>query len=271
MSRYSRTVLTQLTIGLSSLAAVAVSQMPQANATSLSFTATGNNPTTNNSLGASVLFDDAFSPGNLAITLTNTGPGASAPSDVLTSVFWDYDGSPLTSLSLLSAIAPSVVGGTPGTNVNLASPLNEWKLPSNSNGTSDLPGITQNYGLGTAGLGIFQGGGGQQFNYGIINGYDNPNPAVSNGTFVNGAATFVLAGLPTGFDITKIGNIRFQYGTALSEPSLTGTRVTPPADNNNPPLVENSVSVPEPATMAGLSLVAASLMASRCRRLDKTA
>ncbi|RAM52804.1 MAG: PEP-CTERM sorting domain-containing protein [Hapalosiphonaceae cyanobacterium JJU2] len=156
--------------------------------------------------------------------------GISNPSDVLTAVFWDYNGSPLN-LSLLSATASTVVSGssTVGNNVDLLGSLNEWKLPNASN-TNGLPGITQDYGIGTAGLGIFQGGGGQQFNYGIISNYsDDANKAVKDGTFVKGSATFLLSGLTSDFDITKIGNIRFQYGTSLSEASLTPTPTPAPA------------------------------------------
>jgi hypothetical protein len=159
---------------------------------------------------------------------------------------------------MASATAPIVTstGGTTTTNnVNLLGSLNEWKLPNTGTGTTSLPGISQKYGLGTAGLGIFQGGGGQQFNYGIISGYEsNANNAVKSGTFVKGSASFVLSGLTAGFDLTKIGNIRFQYGTSLAETSLTPlVQIAPPP----------KAKVPEPSTIVALSTVALGVMKRR--------
>ncbi|MCL1467976.1 XDD4 family exosortase-dependent surface protein [Argonema galeatum] len=264
-SKLTISALKHLTLGVSALALVAAGQISRADAASIQFTGTGTNPASggaSNALGASVLFDDLLNPGKLTITLTNTGPGASVPSDVLTSVFWDYNGTAFSGLSLDSATAPTVVGGTPGTNVNLKA-LDEWKLPNTGNGTTNLPGITQNYGLGTAGLGIFQGGGGQQFNYAIISGYDNPNPAVSGGTFVKNAATFVLSGLPSGFDISKLGNVRFQYGTNLSEPSFVASSMNYTGNPTPPPPPPTGgggggpTKIPEPSTVMGLLLAGA--------------
>ncbi len=128
----------------------------------------------------------------------------------------------------------------------------EWGFASttSSTGLGGAAGVsapvTQHYGLGTAGFGITPGfglSGGQQFNYGIISGYDNPNPAVSGGTFVKNSATFVLSGLPTNFDIKKIGNVRFQYGTSLNEPSTYYVSPPPPPQK-----------VPEPTTTAALGV-----------------
>jgi hypothetical protein len=158
---------------------------------------------------------------------------------------------------MASATAPIVTssGGTNTTNnVNLLGSLNEWKLPNTGTGTTSLPGISQKYGIGTAGLGIFQGGGGQQFNYGIISGYQsNANNAVKSGTFVKGSATFLLSGLTAGFDVTKIGNIRFQYGTSLAETSLTSLVKVAPRPRK----------VPEPSAIAALTTVVLGVMKSR--------
>ena len=262
----------KLVIGLSTLSLVAMGQVSRADAASVTFSGTGTNSVSGgatNALGASVLFDNLINPGKLTITLTNTGPGASVPSDVLTAFFWEYNGTPLTNLSLFSAIAPKVTsnnGNTITNNVNLKA-INEWKLPNTGNGTSDLPGITQNYGIGTAGLGIFQGGGGQQMNYGIISGYDSANPAVKNGNFVKDSATFVLSDLPSGFDIGKISNVRFQYGTNLSEPSFAATTVNysgytppkpPPSTGGGGPR-----KIPEPTTTLALGVAAISALKLR--------
>ncbi|MBD2185981.1 XDD4 family exosortase-dependent surface protein, partial [Aerosakkonema funiforme] len=232
MFRYTNSTLKHFTFGVSTLVLIAAGQISRADAASLTFTGTGTNTYATrgafDALGASAVFDDALNPGKLTITLTNTGPGASVPSDVLTALFWDYNGTPLSGLSLFSATAPVLSNGQ--TNVNLAGSLNEWKLPNGS-----ITAVSQDYGIGTAGLGIFQGGGGSQMDYGIVSNasYDDANKAITDGTFVKGSAQFVLAGLPGDFDVSKIGNVRFQYGTALNEPSLVGN--APPAPPAEPP------------------------------------
>ncbi|MGI0484463.1 XDD4 family exosortase-dependent surface protein [Pantanalinema rosaneae CENA516] len=181
-------------------------------------------------LSASVSFD--ISGSNLLVQLTNTGSGANVPADILTAVFWDIAENP--SLSLSSANAPTVTQNNPNTsstNVNLLNtPGNgqEWSFAQNSSG---LPGVSQRYGLGTAGLNIFQGiGGQQQFQYGIVNGYGNSaNNPVQQAPLVNNVANFVLAGLPNNFNLADISNVRFQYGTNLNEPNFPGTSVPTPA------------------------------------------
>ncbi|MEH2281498.1 MAG: XDD4 family exosortase-dependent surface protein [Nostoc sp.] len=257
---YSKKVVGYAAYCISTLAVV-ISQMPRADAASLSFSATGTNPIsggTSAALGATAVFDNSIA-GKLTLTLTNTGPGASAPSDVLTGLFWDYAGSPLTNLTLSSAKAPTVITNnvTTGTNVDLTKVGGnkvEWGFAKTtaSSGLGGAAGVanpvTQHYGIGTAGFGISPGfglSGGQQFNYGIITGYDSANPAVSGGTFVKNSATFVFSGLPTGFDLSKIQNLRFQYGTALNEPSTYYIAPPPPPKK-----------VPEPGATVALGLFA---------------
>ncbi|MDZ8223725.1 MULTISPECIES: XDD4 family exosortase-dependent surface protein [unclassified Nostoc] len=240
---YSKKIVGYAAYCISTLAVV-ISQMPRADAASMTFSATGTNPISGGSstaLSAKAVFDDSIA-GKLTLTLTNTGPGASAPSDVLTGIFWDYAGSPLTNLTLSSAKAPTVIKNnvTTGTNVDLTKVGGntvEWGFAKTTASTGlggasgVLKPVTQHYGIGTAGFGISPGfglSGGQQFNYGIITGYDSPNSAVSGGTFVKDSATFVFSGLPTGFDLTKIQNIRFQYGTGLDEPSTYYIAPPPP-------------------------------------------
>lgn len=248
-------------LGLLSFGLIFGSQMAQANAAastptikgSTTFSATGTNTYngSNSALSASVVFN-YFSDNTLQVILSNTAGGIKDPSDVLTSVFWDYDSSPLN-LSLTSAKAATTfnASGTKGTNVDLKA-INEWQYKSTTSATG-LGGTTtgggtavsQKYGLGTAGLGIFQGGTGQQFNYGVISGYaSNANNPVKTGTFVKDSATFLFSGLTSNFDITKIGNVRFQYGTSLGE-SYIVPKPKPPQKK-----------VPEPSTNAALALIA---------------
>lgn len=256
----SQKILGYIALGVSSLTVVMASQMPQAYAASMTFSATGTNSATSSSLSSSVIFNDSLNPGKLTITLTNLGAGAKAPSDVLTSLFWDYNGSSPLNLSLASATAATVTQkntNTTTSNVNLLNTPNgqEWAFASTTN-ASGLGGnvsaagavaVTQQYGLGTAGLGIFQGiGGSSQQKYGIINGYDSgANAPIKNNPFVNNSATFVLSGLTAGFDIKKISNLRFQYGTNLNE--ATTYYIAPPP----PPQ-----KVPEPSAAVALGLFA---------------
>lgn len=256
----SQKILSYIALGVSSLTVVMASQTSQAYAASMTFSATGTNSATNSSLNSSVIFNDSLNPGKLTITLTNLGAGAKAPSDVLTSLFWDYNGSSPLNLSLASATAATVTQkntNTTTSNVNLLNTPNgqEWAFASTTN-ASGLGGnvsatgavaVTQQYGLGTAGLGIFQGiGGSSQQKYGIINGYDSSaNNPIKNNPFVNNSATFVLSGLPAAFDLKKISNLRFQYGTNLNE--ATTYYIAPPP----PPQ-----KVPEPSAAVALGLFA---------------
>lgn len=258
----SKQILSYFTYFVSALALATVVQLPEANAATMTFSGATTNSSsggTSNALSASVVFDDALiSQGQLKVTLTNTGPGASVPSDVLTAIFWDIVDNP-TGLSLLSAKAPTVIkNGKTSSNVDLKA-LDEWKLPNTGNGSKELPGITQNYGIGTAGLGIFQGTGGKQMAYGIITGYDtNANSQLVGNkaeTYVKDSASFVLSGLSTNFDIKKINNVRFQYGTNLSEPSFTVNQGTYYTSTTPPSTVKR---VPEPSTTAALGLLTVS-------------
>lgn len=259
MTIQSKQVITGILCCTSSLALIMVSQMPKAYAASLTFSATGTNSATSSSLKSSVIFNDSLNPGKLTVTLTNIGAGAKAPSDVLTSLFWDYNGSSPLNLSLDSATAGTVTKKSTNTttsNVNLlntSSNGKEWAYASTTNasglvGNISSPGavaVTQHYGIGTAGLGIFQGiGGSNQQAYGIINGYSSSaNSPIKTNPFVNNSATFVFSGLTAGFDIKKISNVRFQYGTNLNEPYYVAP--LPPPNK-----------VPEPSTAVALGLFA---------------
>jgi hypothetical protein len=221
---------------------------------SISYSATGTNTYngSNGELSASVLFN-YLNNGNLEVKLSNTAlKGISDPSDVLTSVFWDYAGSPLN-LSLQSATAPTVVSGTgtTGTNVDLKK-INEWQYKSTTvttglggdTTTSGATSVSQHYGLGTAGLGIFQGGTGQQFDYAIISGYaTNANKPVLGGQFVKDYATFVFSGLAADFNVNNISNIRFQYGTNLAETSIKPVKKKIPESRTIPALALFTIGV----------------------------
>jgi uncharacterized protein (TIGR03382 family) len=60
--------------------------------------------------------------------------------------------------------------------------------------------------------------------YGITSAGDNPatgnTPVTGSNALTKDAVVFTLSGLPQNFDVSRIGNVWFQYGTALSEPQI---------------------------------------------------
>lgn len=208
------------------------------------------------SRAASAEFDT--SGGSLTVRLTNTsGADVMVPVDVLTAVFFDISG-PAVSLSRTSAVlgAGSFVtngGGTdPGNVVG-----GEWAYNFRAGGFSGGGAGSRHYGISSSGLGDF--GPGDRFpgsdlsppaspdglQYGITSAGDNP--ATGNGgvntPLIKNQVFFTLAGLPSGFDLSRIGNVLFVYGTAYGEGEL---------------------EVPAPSALALLGL--GGLAASRRRR-----
>src|SRR5262249_52318516 len=60
--------------------------------------------------------------------------------------------------------------------------------------------------------------------YGIVSAGDDPTtgntPVTGSEPLIKNRVIVTLSGLPAGFDLTRIGNVSFQYGTALTEPNL---------------------------------------------------
>jgi hypothetical protein len=214
------------------------------------------------SLAASVTFDIVA--GNLVVTLTNTSASdVLVPSDVLTGVFFNVSGNPaLTRLSGLLAGGSTVfydaqgqpVGGVIG---------GEW---------SYLNGLSQysaNSGISSAGLGIF--GPGNLFpgpdlepptspdgvQYGLLSAGDNTGTGnggiTGSGGLIKNSAQFTLDNLPAGFTLAFIDRVTFQYGTALTEPSIPGG------------CIDCTFQVPEPESLAlvGLGLLTLAFMRRR--------
>lgn len=167
---------------------------------------------------------------NLIVTLTNTSTAdVTEPVYVLTGVFFDITG-PTVTLSRTSAV---LAAGS--TVIGAAQPAGgvvggEWAYKS---GLSGAPFGTHN-GISSSGLGLF--GPSDRFpgdnlsgptdpdglQYGITSAGDNP--ATHNGgadtELIKNSVVFTLAGVPEHFDpSTRIVNVAFQYGTALTEPS----------------------------------------------------
>lgn len=246
-----------------------------ARAESVIFAGHGTNGASGHSLAATVEFKMITST-KLEITLTNTSTfdptsgNKLVPSDLLTAVFFDMTGTSVPgSSNFLSAIAETVVkktssGSSSSSDVNVKYPGQNggWRYANNvSNSGSGAP--SQKYGFGTAGFNpsIFGGGGGgQQLDFGIVN--DNYNPAtdgnngIGTNKLIKNSVTFTLSGLSANFNpLTAIKNVRFQYGTGLSEAHFDGTKQVNPS------------STPEPSSFALMGLGSIGLFwASRRRK-----
>lgn len=177
------------------------------------------------SLSASVSFQII---GNeLIIHLTNTSMAdVLVPSDVLTAVFFDVQGSPMFTRNYARVAEGSSVyfgdtdmGGFMG---------GEWAY---------LGGLLAQ-GISSVGLGMF--GPGNTFpgsnlsgpaspaglQYGITSAGDDPEtgnkPVTGTQPLVKNSVVFSLGGLPKGFSESDISNVSFQYGTDFSESNFTG-------------------------------------------------
>lgn len=179
---------------------------------------------------------------NLKVVLTNTSSSdVLVPADVLTAVFFSTLGN--TAFGSVSAIltagstviydpdgqpADGVVGG-------------EWAF---GNALSGAP-LGANSGISSSGFGIF---GDATFpgpslqnpdavdglQYGITSAGDNS--ATGNGGItgtdglIKNSVTFLLSGVPVGFNPASITKVSFQYGTAVGdpdEPNIPGDPFTP--------------------------------------------
>ena len=173
------------------------------------------------SLSASADFQLAA--GNLVITLRNTATAdVLVPGQVLTALF--FDTIPTATLTPVSALlgAGSTVWFGP---INGGNVGGEWAYAS---GLIGAPGGARQ-GTSSTGLGLFGAGnfGGPNLQgpvsvdglqYGITSAGDNPttgNAAVTGGfALIHDSVVFTLTAVPADFSIS---NVRFLYGTSLSE------------------------------------------------------
>jgi len=196
-----------------------------------------------NTLQAQVTFSIRGS--QLDIELKNTATFLTLdPKDILTAVFFDITGNPSLN-GPTAVVAPGTVLFRTATQSTLIAPTSlmlgstpgGWDYEYRATGAG---GISQHYGFGTAGLGYFaggtsSGGNGGPGNYGIaqdvtytsFSGYLKKDKKSTDPTpLVNSLVEFTLSNLPTGFQLSDISHVRFQYGTSTSEPTFPGTRVT---------------------------------------------
>ncbi len=160
----------------------------------------------------------------LTITLTNTSTAdVTDPVQVLTGIFFS-DSSALTPVSALLNGSTVTYGPNGGGNVG-----GEWGY---AYGISAPGGA--NEGISSSGLGLF---GGANFNgsnlqdpvaldglqYGITSAGDNlttGNAAVTgNNALIQDSVVFTLT-VPSGFLLSDIKDVSFQYGTALTDPNI---------------------------------------------------
>ena len=215
-------------------------------ATAITLTGTGTG-----GLKASVTFDNVVVSGShyLQVTLTNTGNyNASKPTDILTGVFFNIQGGN----PILTPFSATLAPGSTVKDIN-PDPTNlggEWAYKT---GLSVGGEFTR--GISSSGLGLF--GPGDRFPGPNLQGPDNPDGIQYGITTLNdpddtgsgndkggilgsqmarNSVVFLLGGIGAGFDpYTAFYEVRFQYGTSLSEPSFendyrgTNTRVPQPA------------------------------------------
>jgi hypothetical protein len=232
-------------------------------ATAITLTGTGTG-----GLKASVTFDNVVVSGNhyLQVTLANTGHyNASKPIDILTGVYFNIQGSNPTLTRFSATLAPgSTVKDIDPDPTNLGG---EWAYKA---GLS-VGGFTR--GISSSGLGLF--GPGDRFpgpnlqgpndpdgiQYGITTlndpddtGAGNDNGGIRGSQMARNSVVFLLGGIGAGFDPSAaIFEVRFQYGTSLTEPSFESN------------YRGSSTRVPQPSSLALLAFGAlgAVLVASR--------
>jgi hypothetical protein len=212
------------------LALVALLVPCAANASPITFTAS-------DAYGRAASVTFATSGSSLLVTLTNTALYDSAvPVDILTGVFFDLAGNPGLDRTTGSVVldAGSSVKGNAGLTDDDGVVGGEWAYIR----AAGVLAYGAHQGISSSGLGLF--GPGNRFpgtdlespdspdglQYGITTAFDlveNDNGGLNTGLIQN-AVLITLPGLPIGFNpATSIGNVTFQYGTSLTEPSITGT------------------------------------------------
>jgi hypothetical protein len=170
--------------------------------------------------------DFVASGGILTVTLTNTSSAdVTKPIEVLTGVFFNLSGT-LIPVSATVASGSIIYDDASVTNVG-----GEWAYLT---GLSGAP-LGDNSGISSTGLGLFGDANFGNINlagptaidglqYGITSAGDliaTGNGGITgSGGLIKDQVVFTLSGLPSGFDTDTIGNVYFQYGTALNESAV---------------------------------------------------
>jgi hypothetical protein len=202
--------------------------------------------------------------GDLVVTLVNTSTAdVMLPSDILTAVIFNISGSAMSLSRISGVLAPgSVVVYDPDGQPAGGIVGGEWAYNATLTGA---PG-NRSYGISSSGLGgLF--GPGQRFpgddlepptnpdglQYGLTSAGDNlatgNNGVLNSGGLIKNGVIFRLGGAGANFDLARITDVLFIYGTAIGEGELEGE--LPP--------------VPTPGA-AALLTVGMGLMVTRRRR-----
>lgn len=230
---------------------------------------------TGTSGGRSASADFTVSGTNLVVVLTNTASSdATAPTDMLTGVFFSLAGNPtLTRTSGIvtggsgvfvigtGAAGPTGAGNSVGCEFAYA------------NGISGPGGADE--GISSSGLGLFgptdvfpgctnlEGPADPDgIQYGITTASDNlttGNGGITGSSMIRNSVTFTLSGIASNFNTaTGISNISFQYGTALTEPNVPGS--------TSGGLSTGGASLPEPGSPLALLALGGALLALTRRK-----
>ena len=181
----------------------------------------------------------------LHILLANTATyDAMVPTDMLTALFFNVPtGVALTPahayVGANSTVIDTVTGNAnyhpAGYNIG-----GEWAYAANLGQLGGLEG-TSSTGLGLFGSGNFGGGNLQGptsgavdgVQYGITTAGDNVSTgnggitSANSSQFIRYQVELILTSVPTTFDLSGISDVRFQYGTDLTEPYFVGASYTP--------------------------------------------
>jgi hypothetical protein len=215
---------------------------------------TGVNP--GDQIGAAVSFEE-IGPTQVRVVLRNLSPNnADVPGNQLTGVFFNLPGNQTPGTAFTAAGSTVVGQGNCSTACN-GSPQNvggEWAYNTGLSVGGATEGLSSSGYSGVFGQPNLNGVNLQNpdaldgLQFGIMsaaNNYANGNGGVENNALVQSAVTFTL-NTDTNLTLAQlesVTNIRFQYGTTLTEPHFGPTSFC--LDCNPDPFV----TVPEPATI----------------------
>jgi len=205
----------------------------------------------------------------IKVVLTNTYAVATTqPNQILTALFWDVASNPSWTAGTANLTAGSTWVNDPHNTHESAG--KHWAYRHGAMDIDPTSGVSyRNYGLSATGLGLF--GDNDAFETGgsnpVLNGADYgitgnagstlPGGGPHSDALICNSMTFFLNGAASNFDLETIGNVRFLWGTNVSEfqgDGGSGNHFFTPA--------------PEPATM-GLAALAVSGAFARRRRVSR--